>query len=792
MRIVMFWLICLVQFTGHTQECTFQVSGQIFDVETKEPIPFVTVLSSESGKGAISDLEGKFIIKNLCVPETELSIVHLGYKKAVHHHDAYHTDPLIYLAPDNQLLESVVVEGDYNPSEIQTISVEQLDQKLIDQTQASNFGDLVSEISGVSVISTGQNIMKPIIHGLHSNRVLVINNGVRHEFQNWGVEHAPEIDATGAGSVQVVKGAATVQYGPDALGGVILLNPELPELSSHWHGEVGVSGATNGRSVGGQLSLSKGWSHFAVGVNGGLVKQGDLSTPDYLLTNTGKEEYSFSFSTKYHRKNFNLEGYYSKFYQTLGILRGSVSGSLNDFQLAIDRVPPANTSSFSYTINNPKQQVSHDLLKIKSYWIWDHQDVEVQYAFQYNKRAEYDVRRTSLNSYPIIDLGLASHSLDVNHHYQVTDHVSTSGGIHFGYKDNNILPGTRTVPFLPNYDEFGLGIYSAGRLQRNNKVLEVGLRFDHQNTQIRGIDQFEKRYEGELNYSRLSGSVGGRFDISHSVQFSTNLGLGWRAPNIWELYSFGKHGVNIEYGLWRYQEVNGELSANQVLSQDEKNVIPEIGYKWINSLSGSTDLTSWELAGYINYLNGYIYGKPAGVTSTVNGVYPYFIYDQTNALLSGFDLTVRQQLGSAIRSELQSSYVNALDLTNEDTFVEIPPMSIKLKNTYQSVIKGLGSPEFFLSGKYTFRYWQQPRTISPREFQLSNTNVNETNFDFTDTPDGFFLLDLGVSGRFKKVEYFFRYNNVLNQKYRLNTDRLRYYSDQIGSNLKVSVKYQIN
>lgn len=792
MKAGLVWMLCFVQLTVMGQECLVQIAGQVLDFETKEPIPFVTVQSSEVGKGAVTDLDGKFVIQNLCNSETELMVTHVGYKPSVHHHDVYHNSPIIYLAPDNQLLESVVVEGEYNPVALESLEIDRLDHQQIEKFQSSNIGELVSNIGGVSVISTGQNIMKPIIHGLHGNRILVINNEVRHEFQNWGVEHAPEIDASSAQSVQVVKGAAAVRYGADALGGVLLINQSIPELSAHFHGEAGLNAASNGRAIGGNLTLTKGWEHIALSIHGDYVRQGDLQTPKYQLSNTGKEELGFSATARYHRKRFDLETYYSHFGQELGILRGSVSGSLVDFQEAIAREIPSNTTDFSYDINNPRQVVSHDLFKLKGIWVFDHQDLEVQYAYQYNKRSEYDVRRSSLNSFPITHLGLGSHNLDIVWNMELSDQWNTTSGLHVGYRDNNILPGTKTVPFLPNYDDLTIGLFEIGQLRLEAMTLEFGLRLDQQNTVIRGIDQYENRYDGSLNYTRMSGSFGIVPDMQKSFRWSSNVGMGWRSPNIWELYSFGKHGVNIEYGLWRYQIDNEGITADEVLTSKEKPVKAETGYKWINTIQGEVGVDSWKLSSFVNYLDGYIYGKPAGVTSTVNGVYPYYVYDQTNALFFGLDATYRKQFMESLEGEFQGSYLYATDLSEHDSFVEIPPMNIKSRFTYQLDNSAVGDPEFFISGNYTFKYWQQPQVIYPNQFQLTTTDVVQGNFDFMDASEGYFLMDIGVSGAFRNLKYVLRINNLWNQTYRVNTDRLRYFSDQLGRNLKLTVTYQFH
>jgi iron complex outermembrane receptor protein len=97
-------------------------------------------------------------------------------------------------------------------------------------------------LAGVTTLQTGSSISKPVIHGLHSNRILIMNNGVRQEGQQWGSEHAPEIDPFIATRLSVVKGAAGVRYGSDAIGGVILVEPEELPFDKSLSGEAECGG----------------------------------------------------------------------------------------------------------------------------------------------------------------------------------------------------------------------------------------------------------------------------------------------------------------------------------------------------------------------------------------------------------------------------------------------------------------------------------------------------------------------------------------------------------------------
>ena len=269
---------------------SYFVDGQVLDIATQEPLPYASVQVKGLPVGDQTDEQGHFHIEHLCRREFDLIISYVGYKTAVHHHDVYHAVPRILLAHDSITLQSVTVEGELVEGDLYSGTVQRLSPQEFAQQQSGSLGDLAANLSGVSTLSTGSNVAKPIVHGLHGNRVLIINNGVRHEFQNWGDEHAPEIDPSLAQDISVVKGAATVRYGPDALGGVLLINPPRLELLTPLQGSAQLIGQSNGRSGEASVSLQKGFHRLSLLGQASVVQQGDLHAPDYQLTNTGKGE----------------------------------------------------------------------------------------------------------------------------------------------------------------------------------------------------------------------------------------------------------------------------------------------------------------------------------------------------------------------------------------------------------------------------------------------------------------------------------------------------------------------
>lgn len=114
------------------------------------------------------------------------------------------------------------------------IIVSSLDKNMISRNAASNLGNLLTNISGVEGLKTGNNIVKPIIHGMYGSRVAILNNGVKMAEQEWGVEHAPNVDINNYQHIDVVKGASALKFGGDAIGGVVLLEPAIYPKKIHW------------------------------------------------------------------------------------------------------------------------------------------------------------------------------------------------------------------------------------------------------------------------------------------------------------------------------------------------------------------------------------------------------------------------------------------------------------------------------------------------------------------------------------------------------------------------------
>ncbi|MEM9299025.1 MAG: carboxypeptidase-like regulatory domain-containing protein [Bacteroidota bacterium] len=773
-------------------DCEGKITGKVLGKDTNAPLPFATIKILNSDNGTISDEAGSFTLTGICGKEVDFEVRFLGYKTMVHHHDfrsgkSMDENHIIYLAPQQTELESITVESE-RPDEIKSLAVQK--KKLTNlETLGSSLADISEEITGVSLLKSGSNVAKPIVHGLHSNRVLVVNDGVRHGYQAWGEEHGPEIDPSHVDLIEVVKGAGTVKYGPDALGGVVLYNAKRPAFNKKLNGSFGSSYQTNGRSISSQLDLGQGSERFAWNIGGHGVYQGDLQAPDYNLSNTGKREYGVSFNTLLHRPTFDLQVAGSYFDQELGILRASIAKSLVDWQNAInnDSIPQP-TNSFTYDLQSPWQDIQHALLKANlSLYLGEH-TFNFQYGVQKNNRQEFDVRRGELNDRPVINLELWTHTLDAEWIQPPKGRWQGSSGIQLISQNSVNEPGTSPINFIPDYEILNIGAFTVQSYKLNQGLLELGVRFDFQSLDVADtIDRYDFIYSNEVNFSNATYTVGVRKELSEVLSVFSNIGYAWRPPNVAELYSFGYRYGRLQYGLWRY-DFNPDLTTppDSVFDQSLRTVDSERGVKWISGIEIKKRKITAEFIFYINQINNYIFLRPYGVSTGIAGVLPVWLYEQTDAVFYGSDWDIRYKHNNMFTSEVRLSYVHAKSVDRQQPLLEIPPLNINYSLEFKKGPWNAG-----LSLSYTAQQWNAPPAVDPVSIAEGDIEIDRQTviFDYMASPDGYLLLGSNISYKKKAWNVAFNVDNLFNTSYRIYTDRLRYFADAPGRNFALAVEY---
>ena len=760
--------------------CALSAFGQNqlqLQVEDTQQLPLVGAVVHFMGKHYLTDSNGKVTIEKLPRGTYPLKITYLGF------HDYETVLSLgvvqfykIVMKETVSQLEGVTVVGEGIKQQMTCklpIIVRTLEREGFVNHSGDELSKILTQIAGVSMIQTGATIAKPVIHGLHSNRILILNNEVRQEGQQWGADHAPEIDPMVADQITVVKGADAVRYGSDALGGVILIAPKKLPYGDGVHGRLLPSFASNGRktaltaSVEGSVPKLHSW---AWRVQGALKRSGDLSTANYLLNNTAAREADFSVATGVQKKKGTAELFYSRYENESSVFYGSHIGNLDDLLGRFEIGRPLTTYPFSYTINAPKQKVVHHLLKTKAFYHLPFGGkLTAQYAFQKDIRQEFSLRRMDRTRIPALNMELTTHTFDIDWEHSYKRWQTMIGGS-FGKQDNYNQPGTGVVPVIPNFASLSYGAFGIQRYDYQKWLAEVGLRYDYKYLNADGYDMYSQRYGGEHQFHNITYSAGMLYRCHRWIDLSTNVGVAWRAPHVNELYSSGLH-----HGAGTYDLGDETLQS-------------ETGIKWLTSFAYKHPKLSLNVDMYLQWIKNYIYDYPTGEVRTLfSGVYPIFQYTQADAFFRGVDLEARLPLikwhhlsDHELSYELKSSVVFANEMQTKRyfPFIPAPRVSQQLKwnvdrngRLLRNFTVGIG--HIFVAKQTRFEPSQELVSTTPDAYHLFEANIG-TTLKIGDQQ----TLGIRVSAE-----------NLLNTEYKEYTNRFRYYAHDLGRNVFVRLNY---
>jgi iron complex outermembrane receptor protein len=780
------------------QDCKFIFLGELTDFHDGTPISAANIYIKHLDRYVISDFDGKFKIENLCEGDLTLVISHVGCEtKTVSYQITSDTFKSIAIEHHIEELNEVTIESVVSKKETQTAQETVLKVKTLEKYSAQNLGDALKEVAGVSSINTGNSIVKPMINGMHSSRLLILNNNVRLQDQEWGIEHAPNIDINSADQISVIKGSGTLAYGGDAIGGIIVINPSKTILKDTLFGKTIIGGQTNGRGYNISSSLNKSYaSGWFANIQASYKRNGDFKAPDYQLTNTGLESNGISFSVGKKRFESGFELFYSYLKNNIGILRASHIGNISDLVSAINSQQPSVVEDFSYDINSPKQEVTHHLLKAMYYKRFrSFGKLSLQYDYQNNQRFEFDVRVGNDRNKPALDLTLQTHTLTADVILDAKNHYKLNFGTLFRYQENFPDPDTGVRRLIPDYQRYDFGAYLTSEWGLNERfTLDAGIRYDFNRInakkfyqisrwQERGYDEdFEDIIIDEIgtqfltnpvfNYHNVSFSSGIKYQLNNQSHIVANYSLAVRPPNASELFSDGLHhsAARIELGDLRLnQELSNRLSASYSYKNDEFDVLVETFY---------------------NRINDFMYIEPVGIEQTIRGAFPVWSYKQTNAALYGIDISMNYAFSNQLSIMNKSAFIKGDDLSNDTPIIDIPAFNTVNELTYTN--EKWNNFSASIKSEWVFEQTEFPNY----NFETFIASINETVLvDISTPPPAYHLLHFYSDINFEVSEkttlnLALSVNNIFNTNYRSYLNRLRYFADDLGRN--VMIQLQLN
>ena len=778
--------------TTIAQNCQYSLKGKISDFHDNSSIIGASLQIVNSNKNTITNFDGSFEFKNLCKGKITLVIKHVACEsKTISFIISKDIVKEITLEHHLEELEEVVVKSE---SKSESTSIEKSIKKdIITNFSDKSLGDALNTLSGVSSLNTGNTIVKPMIHGLHSSRLLIINNNVRMFDQEWGDEHAPNIDMNASDRIDVIKGANSLKFGSDAVGGLIVVRGKKYARKDSLFGSSLMSFNSNG--FGGNLNseIIKSYkSGYYTKVQMSYRRFGDFKAADYSLTNSGLENINASFRLGYNSYLKGFEFYYSQVNNKFAILKSSHIGNVNDLVTAINSLEPRVIKEFSFSIDNPKQSIIHHLGKIEAYKRFQgFGKLTFQYDFQVNRRREFDLRRGDLKNTPVIDLRLVTNSIQSDLQVKPNDNLKLNIGFLGRFQQNNPI-STGYRPLIPNFDKFDMGLYTIGNYSLNESTeLNLGIRYDFSKIKARkwyNITDWNETYDydelfpefetgtiagvriftkPQYTFHNFSTGLGLLKKINDDLSLFINYGLANRVPNPSELFSDGLHhsAARIEKGLL--------------------NINKETANKFIVSMERNNNNFGFVISPYFKKINGFIQLIPVGISTTIRGAFPVYEYNQIDAEIYGIDIDLNKKINNRLDYYGSISLLRGKNTSENLPLINMPAANFNNKLMYFN-------EEFKqLSISITHKtVLQQNRFPDYNFFTLDPVTQQDVFVDISSTPPTYSIFGLNISSAFNegKLQFELNVENLFNTSYREHLNRLRYFSDELGRNINFKIK----
>lgn len=621
------------------------LSGRVTDQTTRQPLTGVTIYLPNLKKGTATDTLGQFRVVDIPAGTYRLEIRLLGYKTQTRpvRLPAGETTIDILLESEAAQLQEVVVTGLTTGSTVKDSPVPIMTYNKIQwlQNSSTNLVDAVGKLPGMSQITTGVGLSKPVIRGLGFNRVITVHDGVRQEDNQWGEEHALQIDEYSIERYEIIKGSGSLLYGSDGLGGVMsLLSARPPEagvlrgqlLSNYQtnNGLVGLSGVVEGSSQKGLF---------------GRVRVSSKSAGNYRNAYDGRvygsayREFDLNGTVGISRKWGYSQLYLSSWHQDINIVTGERDPSgrfLKLVQVAADSealAPVADAELRSRTIELANYQ---NLNHLKASWNTfakvGRGNLSVIVSYSQNRRQEF--ASTLTPGQPALYFYLQNVFYDLKYYLggrRGWDFTLGGNGLH-QYNQNRGLQ-----VLYPGYRSWDNGLFAFAQRKTDRLTINGGLRMDMRQMRINRlyasrdgafsetpVIDGQVRFAGlNKTYANPTASFGATYNLSERWIIKANLGRGFRAPATSELSANGEHA-----GTFRYEIGSPDLRSETSWQGD-------LG---INYESPDVSITA---SLFQNRISNYTYSEKVldrfGRDSIVDPARPIltYRYAQGNAVLFG-------------------------------------------------------------------------------------------------------------------------------------------------------------
>jgi iron complex outermembrane receptor protein len=732
-------LIFFVLFLFIKVNAQNQIKGKVTDINN-EPLIGASVSLPELNKGTITNQAGEYSISNIPNGKIKIQFSFVGYNTEIKTIGISQTENEVNAILTIAIIQSqeVVITGGYVSSQHENaVKIDVLKSKDIVLSGTPNFMESLTQVPGVDMIAKGQGVSKPVIRGLSMNDVLIMNNGVRIENYQFSENHPLGIDENDVERVEIIKGPASLLYGSDAIGGVINFIKEKPAPVGKILGDYRMQLHSNTLGMNNSIGLKGASKNLFGGFRFGHKTHADyLQGGGNYVPNSRFNEMTFNANTGYTGKIGTFKVFYDYFKQDLG--------------MTVPPVKPLITEQGRKN-KNWYQDLEHQLLSSQNSLYLGKFKWDINAAYQSALRK----LQTTLDV-PFVEMNLSTITYESKLYLPSNDKSEYIIGLQ-GMSQNNRNLNNRASQFLPDANINNIGFLGLAQYTIFNKLkFQGGLRFDIYKTETFALGtEGTNGYHAPVNkdFSNLNGSVGATYNVNEKIMFRANFAKGYRVPNLSELTSNGMHGDRYEIG--------------------NENLSPENSFETDLSMHYHGEFLSFDLAGFYNQINDYIFISPTtDTTSTGIGIYRF---SQTNAKLYGGEAGVHFHPKSLPWLHIEGTFSSVTGKQENDNYLPFIPAN-KVRYEIRAERKKLG----FLKNPNI-------KISALTAFSQDNLSPYET------TTDGYTLVNISVYSEIliskQTLIFGVSVNNLFDTQYfdHLSTLKPMNYYNQ-GRNISLSLK----
>lgn len=716
------------------------LTGKITDIN-KNPLVGVDVYAPNLHRGTTTDENGAYILKNL--PSGKINIVFsfLGFKSVVKsiEFDKNEIELNVNLEESVFNMDEIIISTPFN--KLQSENVMKVEHKTIENLKRQGSFSLIdgiSSIAGVSNVSTGMSIGKPVIRGLSGNRVLVYTQGVRLENQQFGDEHGLGLNDSGIESVEVIKGPASLLYGSDALGGVLYFNPEKYANPGQIVSSISNQYFSNTLGTSSIYNFKTSADHLKFLTSIAYDSHSDYKIPDgNRVTNARFNEFDLKSGI----------GYDSEFFST------DVRFNFNTTKIGVSE--EIGEQSTSISLDLPFQRIDNYIVSAHNHIYFRNSKLDVDVGYVANNRREFEENKIDAD----LHMKLKTLTYDLKYHLPKFKSFESIIGIQ-GLTQSNDNFGEEIL--IPNAKINDLGGFITGSYDWKDNTIQGGLRFDTRNIDteehiIMHDDEIHTINAIDKSFQSMTASLGYKTKLFNEIDVRLNFATGYRAPNLAELTSNGVH-----HGTNRYEIGTEDL-------ENEQNYQIDVSLEYYNEhIEFFTNV-------FYNDIKDYIFLSPTNEIIDETNV---FIYTQDNAKLYGGEFGFHLHPHPLDWLHLESSFEIVIGTQENGDHLPLIPAK-ELNNTLRT--------------DFTIAQWLQKGYASVKLESVFDQNKIS---DFETMSPGYHLLHFGLGGEIEihntSFELNFNVNNLLDTSYISHLSRLKSEGiPNIGRNIIIGLKFDI-